>query len=140
VFTRGFRAQAHLEGPTMPTRQLRARDLAAAALAIAAVLPGCASTPTSPSDRNLGLAAIGDGTLAPGRYDLVVHGMSCPKCISNVDLQLKRIDGVADPKVDMKNGVVAIVVRHGAAPSRAGVAAAITDAGFTLAEIREVPR
>jgi copper chaperone CopZ len=63
--------------------------------------------------------------------------MSCPKCISNVDLQLKRIDGVGEPKVDMKNGVVAITVREGAAPSRAAVASAIGDAGFTLVEIRE---
>jgi len=129
----------------MPTRQLRARGLAAAALATATltlgtVLSGCASTPTAPSDRNPSLAAVGDGTLAAGRYDLVVHGMSCPKCISNVDLQLKRIDGVVDPRVDMKHGIVAITVRDGAAPSRAAIAAAITDAGFTLAEIREVPR
>ena len=113
---------------------------AALAAALAAFGLGCAGAPTAPSDREPSLAAIGDGTLAPGRYDLVVRGMSCPKCISNVDLQLKRIDGVVDPKVDMKNGVVAITVRDGAAPSRAAVASAIGDAGFTLAEIRGVPR
>ena len=124
----------------MQASTLRACGLAAVALTLAALPMGCASTHTAPSDRNPSLAAVGDGTLAPGRYDLVVHGMSCPKCISNVDLQLKRIDGVGEPKVDMKNGVVAITVRDGAAPSRAAVAAAITDAGFTLAEIREVPR
>lgn len=129
----------------MTARQLRARGLAAAALAIATLavgtlVPGCASTPNASSDRNPSLAAVGDGNLAPGRYDLVVHGMSCPKCISNVDLQLKRIDGVSDPKVDMKHGIVAITVREGASPSRGAVASAITDAGFTLAEIREVPR
>ena len=124
----------------MQASTLRACGLAAVALTLAALPMGCASTHPAPSDRNPSLAAVGDGTLAPGRYDLVVHGMSCPKCISNVDLQLKRIDGVGEPKVDMKNGVVAITVRDGAAPSRAAVAAAITDAGFTLAEIREVPR
>ena len=124
----------------MQASTLRACGLAAVALTLAALPMGCASTHTAPSDRNPSLAAVGDGTLAPGRYDLVVHGMSCPKCISNVDLQLKRIDGVGEPKVDMKHGIVAITVRDGAAPSRAAVAAAITDAGFTLAEIREVPR
>jgi hypothetical protein len=31
-------------------------------------------------------------------------------------------------------------VREGAAPARAAIASAISDAGFTLAEIREVPR
>jgi copper chaperone CopZ len=101
------------------------------------LLAGCAASPThtgTPSEA--ALAAIGDGTLAPGRHDLFVRGMSCPKCISNVDLQLKRIDGVVDPQVDMKNGRVAITVREGASPSRAAVARAIEDAGFTLVEIR----
>jgi len=111
-----------------------------AALPLAALSAGCASTSSTSSDRAGALAMVGDGTLAPGRYDLVVRGMSCPKCISNVDLQLKRIDGVLDPKVDMKHGVVAITVREGAAPARAAIASAISDAGFTLAEIREVPR
>jgi copper chaperone CopZ len=124
----------------MPSLTLRACGLGAVALTLAALPAGCASTQTAPSDRDASFAAVGDGTLAPGRYDLVVRGMSCPKCISNVDLQLKRIDGVGEPKVDMKNGVVAITVRDGSAPSRAAVATAISDAGFTLTEIREVPR
>jgi len=111
-----------------------------AALPLAALSAGCASTSSTSSDRAGALAMVDDGTLAPGRYDLVVRGMSCPKCISNVDLQLKRIDGVLDTKVDMKHGVVAITVREGAAPARAAIASAISDAGFTLAEIREVPR
>jgi copper chaperone CopZ len=101
------------------------------------LLPACAANPDRVGASNEpALAAIGDGTLAPGRHDLVVRGMSCPKCISNVDLQLKRIDGVVDPQVDMKNGRVVITVREGASPSRAAVARAIEDAGFTLAEIR----
>ena len=112
----------------------------AVALSLAALSAGCASTSSTSPDRPAGLAMIGDGVLAPGRYDLVVRGMSCPKCISNVDLQLKRIAGVIDPKVDMKNGVVTITVADGTAPGRAAIAAAIGDAGFTLAEIREVPR
>lgn len=105
--------------------------------AAAALVGGCAATPESSSPSSASSpAAFGDGALEPGRYDLVVRGMSCPKCISNVDLQLKRIDGVVDPKVDMKNGRVVITVREGASPSRAAVARAIEDAGFTLAEIR----
>jgi copper chaperone CopZ len=121
----------------MQASTLRACGLAAVALTLAALPTGCASTQTTPSDRDASLAAIGDGTLAPRRYDLVVRGMSCPKCISNVDLQLQRIDGVGAPKVDMKIDVVAITGREGAAPSRAAVASAIGDAGFTLVEIRE---
>lgn len=120
-------------------RGLRAFCAAPALLACSLALSGCAggaANSTASNDR-AALADMGDGALAPGRYDLVVRGMSCPKCISNVDLQLKRIEGVLDPKVDMKNGVVAITVREGASPMRSAIAAAIGDAGFTLAEIRE---
>ena len=123
-----------------PTRFLARAAALATALTLLALPTGCASTPAAGSDRDSSLALVGEGTLAPGRYDLVVRGMSCPKCISNVDLQLKRIDGVLDPKVDMKNGLVAITVREGAAPTRAAVASAIGDAGFTLVEIREASR
>lgn len=106
------------------------------ALAAAIMLVGGCAATTSSISSSPSPAAIGDGALGPGRHDLVVRGMSCPKCISNVDLQLKRIDGVVDPKVDMKNGRVVITVREGASPSRAAIARAIEDAGFTLAEIR----
>lgn len=127
----------------MPAFALRARGSVAVAvvmLSLAAMPPGCASGPPASPDRGASLAALGEGPLSPGRYDLVVRGMSCPKCISNVDLQLKRIEGVLDPKVDMKHGIVTITVREGSSPSRAAIATAIGDAGFTLAEIREVPR
>jgi copper chaperone CopZ len=108
---------------------------------LAALFPAaCASTETRSNEESARFAVVGEGTLAPGRYELVVRGMSCPKCISNVDLQLKRIDGVVDPQVDMKHGVVTITVREGSAPTRAAVGAAIGDAGFTLVEIREAPR
>ena len=120
----------------MQASTLRACGLATVALTLVALPTGCASTQTAPSDRNPSLAAVGDGTLAPGRYDLVVHGMSCPKCISNVELQLTRITGVTRPVVDMKNGIVAIDVTGGANPSKDAIANAIADSGFTLVEIR----
>jgi len=77
-------------------------------------------------------------TLAPGRYALVVLGMSCPKCISNVDLQLARIEGLRDAKVDMRHGLVTFAVPGPTQPSRAAVSQAILDAGFTLREIRRI--
>jgi copper chaperone CopZ len=62
--------------------------------------------------------------------------MSCPKCISNVDLQLARIAGVGDIAVDMKHGLVTLSVASGAEVSRDRLAAAVEDAGFTLRAIR----
>lgn len=125
----------------MPIPTARASCAVIVCTLLAALLPAaCASTETRSNEESARLAMVGDGTLAPGRYELVVRGMSCPKCVSNVDLQLNRIDGVVDPTVDMKHGIVAITVREGAAPTRAAVAAAVGDAGFTLDQIREAPR
>lgn len=93
-------------------------------------LTACQSAPRSSP------AIVGPSSLAAGSYQLVVHGMSCPKCISNVELQLTRIAGVTRPVVDMKNGIVAIEVTADANPSKNAIANAIADSGFTLVEIR----
>ena len=101
------------------------------ALIALAPIASCASTPTSSPAAVAGPELLGDG-----RYQLVVHGMSCPKCISNVELQLTRIGGIVRPTVDMKNGLVAFEVEGGRQPSKARIASAIADSGFTLVEIR----
>ena len=93
----------------------------------------CQSAPRSASSP---AAVAGPNTLADGRYTLVVHGMSCPKCISNVELQLTRISGITHPVVDMKNGFVRVEVAGGTAPTKDAIANAIADSGFTLVEIR----
>ena len=65
--------------------------------------------------------------------------MSCPKCISNVDLQLKRLPGVASATVDMKHGTVTVEVAGDARPSARDFASAVADAGFTLSSIDGAP-
>lgn len=99
-----------------------------------ALVAGCSSTT---SMRSAPAAVAGPATLREGGYTLVVHGMSCPKCISNVELQLTRIPGVARPTVDMKHGFVLVDIAPGAEPTKEAVAAAIADSGFTLVEIKE---
>jgi copper chaperone CopZ len=98
--------------------------------ALPSFLSACQSAPRSSP------AIVGPSTLTAGNYRLIVHGMSCPKCISNVELQLTRITGVTRPVVDMKNGIVSIEVTDGANPSKDTIANAIADSGFTLVEIR----
>ena len=99
-----------------------------------ALVTGCAS---SSAHRSAPAAVAGPTTLRAGGYTLVVHGMSCPKCISNVELQLTRIQGVVHPSVDMKHGFVLIDVESGSEPSKDAIASAIADSGFTLVEVRE---
>jgi len=104
------------------------RTALSAALLLAPL--SCKSAPPTPG------AVRGPDSLPDGRYTLVVHGMSCPKCISNVEMQLVRVGGVVRPEIDMKNGFVHIAVEGGSTPRRDAIASAITDSGFTLVEIR----
>jgi mercuric ion binding protein len=106
----------------------------AAVCALIPFAPSCASTQPAPKSA---AEVAGPDSLEPGRYALGVLGMSCPKCISNVDLQLARIDGVSNIAVDMKNGVVRLEVAAGKPVAKSALFAAVNDAGFTLASIRK---
>lgn len=113
-------------------------QILSAARALCAALPTailCACHPGLASERPPA-PIVGPESLADGNYTLVVHGMSCPKCISNVELQLARIKGIGHPAIDMKHGFVRIDVEGGSKPSKELIASAIADSGFTLVEIR----
>ena len=120
------------------------RILTACALLCVAASTGCrtnassAATSDSGTDspRSAPAAVAGPASLPDGRYTLVVHGMSCPKCISNVELQLTRIKGVVRPVIDMQHGFVVIEVEGGTAPTKLAITDAVIDSGFTLVEIR----
>jgi hypothetical protein len=63
------------------------------------LLPACATTPTVDGDSSRpalsGMPARDlDAPIAPGSHTLAGCGMSCPKCVSNVDKQLARLPGV----------------------------------------------
>ena len=104
------------------------------------LLPACATTPTVDGDSSRpalsGMPARElDAPLAPGPHTLTVRGMSCPKCVSNVDKQLARLPGVDRATVDMKHGTVAIAVSGERRPTPRALANAVEDAGFTLEAI-----
>ncbi len=122
----------------MPKHSLRHATLLAcgfSVLAITLAQPSCRTTPVTTASTE---SVRGPDTLETGNYTLVVHGMSCPKCISNVELQLARIRGVSKPMIDMKHGFVTITVTtaSGTEPTKPQLASAIADAGFSLIEIR----
>jgi len=124
------------DDPLMDPRFTRAQLCAAAMTFATAILCGCASTPSTSDNATTTTALSSPAALRDGHYTLVVNGMSCPKCISNVEMQLTRIGGVTHPLVDMKNGFVTIDIVGGKAPSRESIAGAIADAGFTLVDVR----
>lgn len=126
---------------------IRRRAFAAALTVTAGLLTlGCETTQTTGSAAGPGLAAPGalDTALAitPGDVvELEVWGMSCPKCITNVDVLVKRHPGVVDVSTDMQHGLVTVRTQL-PAPTVADLKTAIDEAGFTLvgAKIAETTR
>jgi copper chaperone CopZ len=69
---------------------------------------------------------------------LGVLGMSCPKCVSNVDLSLLRVPGVERVAINMKDGLVTVDLAESPKPTAAQLARAVDAAGLTLARIDPV--
>jgi copper chaperone len=102
----------------------------AAAAAISAA--GCESTPKHVGDRS---AMVEGGPIETPTATLTVHGMGCPLCANNVDKQLLAIEGVRGVHIDMGTGRVRVQLAEENRPSRAQLARAIDESGFTLVGI-----
>lgn len=71
------------------------------------------------------------------RATLLVYGMSCPLCATNVDQQLLTLPGVSTVNVDLSNGWVTVLLKDGAArPSKRDLARAIVESGMTIVDIQ----
>lgn len=103
---------------------------------------GCATTESgvSAGTNSEAASAPAEVSLEPvileGDAELVVFGLSCPLCASNLGSQLRNIPGVAGHQIDLETGIVQVQVRRGAFVQSAALRAAVKDAGFTLQEIR----
>lgn len=120
--------------------QLQMMGRIAAALAALAALPACEYTYSddcglvqrTPTD----LAMLTDQTaVTTSPVTLSVKGMSCPKCVTNVDIQLARIPGVQKSRIDMAAGKVVVDVDPTKHVTRGALAKAVDDSGLTLASI-----
>lgn len=63
---------------------------------------------------------------------LTVNGLGCPLCANNVDEKLSAVAGVRDVSVDLGTGTVTVALAETLRPSRADLARAVEDSGFTL--------
>ncbi|MBA2282515.1 MAG: copper ion binding protein [Actinomycetota bacterium] len=61
----------------------------------------------------------------------IVNGMSCGHCVAAVTEEVGKIDGVTDVAVDLDSGRV--TVESDAPLDAAAVAAAVDEAGYTVA-------
>lgn len=60
-----------------------------------------------------------------------VTGMTCSHCVNSVGAEISNIAGVTDVRVDLTSGAVAVTSEWPV--DDAAVAAAVDDAGYTLA-------
>lgn len=106
------------------------------------VLTGCASSNSDESARAMSSTAPAtqqvsseSAPIEASSALLKVKGMSCPKCANNITLKLKEIQGVNDVMINMGIGEVLVAFGDDPHPSRAQLASAIDQAGFTLESI-----
>lgn len=120
------------------TRRLASASIAAATLVAFGLLAvGCRSTP-SPSHEGDHAAAPVSWSKSPvtgQSATLLVKGLSCPLCATNVDLQLKRLPGVDSVDIDFDSGRIFVGFKGERRPTQRQLADAVADAGFTLAAI-----
>mgnify|MGYP000735621357 CR=1 FL=1 len=93
-----------------------------------------ADVPT-PAGETIDLGLLDETPIAAEKATLHVEGLSCPACATNVDHQLMDVQGVKFVAVDLGDGTVDLTLGGSVRPSRAMLARAIHDSGFTLTRI-----
>jgi len=61
---------------------------------------------------------------------ITVDGMTCGHCVSSVQSEVGKLDGVTDVAVDLSSGQVTIVAET--TPKPAALQAAVEEAGFEV--------
>lgn len=64
-----------------------------------------------------------------------VNGMACPYCAYGMEKELKKVSGVADVKIQLKEGLAYIATLKKQKPLKESLALIITNAGFTPGKI-----
>jgi len=104
----------------------------------AAAASGCEKTTAMKSSEPVSLGAAGNRPIDAGSATIWVQGMGCPLCANNVDQQLSKVPGVSHVDLNLGTGEVRVALEQGRQPSRAQLAQAIRNTGFTLVKI-DVP-
>jgi hypothetical protein len=74
--------------------------------------------------------------LAEGQVEMWVNGMSCPLCITSVDILLERTKGIeGTPRVDLASGKIYTNLAGKTRPSPADLRNVVSNAGFTLVKL-----
>jgi copper chaperone CopZ len=109
------------------------------AIVSALTLTGCEGTqstagrPASGSSNDVAAGAVSENDANVATMWL--RGMACPQCSYNVDLQLKKVDGVEEVSVDMLTGKVQARLSPTTPPTREQLTKAIENTTFTLVRL-----
>jgi mercuric transport protein len=71
----------------------------------------------------------------PKMVSLNITGMTCESCVNTVEKALKKVDGVKEVKVDLKNNMATVTLAS-AKTSTSGLIKAVSDAGFDATEYK----
>lgn len=63
------------------------------------------------------------------------EGLSCPQCSSNINMAIKKLDGVEKVAVNLETGRIGVLVDPNFGPSAERIAKAVRDAGFDVARV-----
>lgn len=66
---------------------------------------------------------------------LLVNGLGCPQCATNIDRALERVPGVTSVQVDLGSGKVTVGLGSKRKPTPHELSEAVADAGLTLVKI-----
>jgi len=78
-------------------------------------------------------SAFADG---PVKVIAKVDGLSCPFCAYGIEKKIKKIEGVKDIRVDIKNGTVTVIYKDRKFFTKHRLNKAVRDAGFTPGAIK----
>lgn len=70
------------------------------------------------------------------KADIGVNGLTCSQCSRSVEMSLKRLTFVASVSMDLQDPTAHVIFKRGAAIDPDKLAAAITDAGFAVRDIK----
>jgi copper chaperone CopZ len=104
-------------------------------LALCFGVASCSSSDATGTQVSAKSPTVSDQPLTTSTATLIVHGLSCPQCASNVDKQLLAVKGVQQVHVNLGNGQVVLLLDKNQPPTGTQLASAVKKSGYTLVRI-----
>lgn len=84
----------------------------------------------------IALTSIATGSAYATTIQMTVNGLVCAFCAQGIEKKLRKIPGTADVYVSLEQKVVAVALKDGQDIPDAALRKALTDAGYSVVDIR----